>query len=577
MSSINQIMSTSTSALLSSQNQISVATNNISNAGTAGYTRKTYEVTTVSSEAGVTIGSGEQQRISNDILAKSVNSQAADLGKNKVINDYMLYYDSVIGATDGPNLSKLTSDLQAAFNGLAAQPDSDMDKEQVVQSAQSLSGYINDLSRAIQSQRTEADQQIPHVVDNINDKLDNLERLNDDIALLSASGLDVTNLMDDQDRELEELSQLIGIQYFRNDQNRVTIYAEGGGLLLGSQANHLDYTAAGRLSGAETYPTDIPGITLNGTDITRKIQQGELAGLIDLRDEIFVGEQEKLDEFAARLIDETNRISNQGSAYPPPQTLTSDAGHAATDAFAGVGTLDVAVVSQSGHTQEAQAINLGGYATLGALVADLNTINGMSAGLSADGRLILSADNADNGVVLSGPGTDVNSTGAGFSDYFGFNDIFHGKDAASIGVTDRILAQPSTLPTSEFQAGSGMTAGGRALSASDSSMVAQMAGMFDADVAFGATSASAAQKNSLNDYGSALVSDAATLIADAVTDYEVSDGGYDYVKNMLSNETGVNIDEETALLTQYQNMYEANARLISMAREMYDVLLDMVN
>ncbi|PCI32483.1 MAG: hypothetical protein COB54_07005 [Alphaproteobacteria bacterium] len=172
--SINQILTTSTTALLSSQNQMSVASTNISNASNVGYTRKTYDVTTVSSGAGMTFSGGIQQRISNDILSKSVNTQAAELGKNKVINDYMSSYDFAIGTTDGLNLSGQVSDVQTAFNELSSQPDSNIYKEQVVQSSQSLSLYINDLSRNIQSLRTDADQQIPHVVDSINSKLDHL-------------------------------------------------------------------------------------------------------------------------------------------------------------------------------------------------------------------------------------------------------------------------------------------------------------------------------------------------------------------------------------------------------------------
>lgn len=575
--SINQIMTTSMTALLSSQNQISVASTNISNASNIGYTRKTYDVTTVSSGAGMTFGGGILQRISNDILSKSVNIQAADLGKNKVINDYMSYYDSVIGTTDGINLSGQISDLQVTFNELSSQPDSDIYKEQVVQSSQSLSLYMNDLSRNIQFLRTEADQQIPNAIDKINSKLDNLAKLNDDISGLSSAGIDVTNLMDEQDRELEKLSQLIGIQYFKNDDGRVTIYTDGGGLLLGSQANLLEYTASGRLSEDETYPTGIAGIMLNGADITGKIQEGELGGLIVLRDEILVKEQEKLDALADALINEINNISNQGSAYPPPTSLTSGSGYVSTDPFNGSGTLYVATVSQNGLTQTAQSIDLNNYATIDALVVTLDNISGMSASLTSDGRLVLLSDSSNNGIILSGEGSNVNGTGEEFSRYFGFNDIFQGDDAASIAVNDSILAQSLALPTSRFQVGSGMTAGGRALSASDNVIATRMGSVFDKDISFGSTSVSTAQKRSLNDYGSSLVSDAAIIISNSQVDFDVSEDSYNYIKNMLSNETGVNIDEETALLVQYQNLYEANARLISLVQEMYDTLFNMVN
>ena len=39
---------------------------------------------------------------------------------------------------------------------------------------------------------------------------------------------------------------------------------------------------------------------------------------------------------------------------------------------------------------------------------------------------------------------------------------------------------------------------------------------------------------------------------------------------------GVNLDEELVLMTTYQQAFNASARLIQSAREMYDTLLGMV-
>ena len=51
----------------------------------------------------------------------------------------------------------------------------------------------------------------------------------------------------------------------------------------------------------------------------------------------------------------------------------------------------------------------------------------------------------------------------------------------------------------------------------------------------------------------------------------------DAAQTRLSNLTGVNLDEETAYLTQLQTQYQANAQLISVARDLFNTLITMLS
>jgi flagellar hook-associated protein 1 FlgK len=44
----------------------------------------------------------------------------------------------------------------------------------------------------------------------------------------------------------------------------------------------------------------------------------------------------------------------------------------------------------------------------------------------------------------------------------------------------------------------------------------------------------------------------------------------------LSSESGVNVDEETAMLAELQNKYAAAAQIITVVNEMFDTLLDAI-
>ncbi|MGH1559717.1 hypothetical protein ACRAWD_22595 [Caulobacter segnis] len=71
-----------------------------------------------------------------------------------------------------------------------------------------------------------------------------------------------------------------------------------------------------------------------------------------------------------------------------------------------------------------QDLDLSAYATVNDLIAGLNAISGVSASIT-DGKLVIAASDSSNGVALGD--IDASVGGQGFSDYFGFNDIFSGR------------------------------------------------------------------------------------------------------------------------------------------------------
>ena len=50
----------------------------------------------------------------------------------------------------------------------------------------------------------------------------------------------------------------------------------------------------------------------------------------------------------------------------------------------------------------------------------------------------------------------------------------------------------------------------------------------------------------------------------------------DEVKERRAGEEGVNLDEELVKMTTYQQAYAAASRMITAARDMYDIVLNMV-
>ena len=95
------------------------------------------------------------------------------------------------------------------------------------------------------------------------------------------------------------------------------------------------------------------------------------------------------------------------------------------------------------------------------------------------------------------------------------------------------------------------------------------------DQAFDAAGTLSARSRSLVQYAADVLSGAATAISTAATTATSATALRDGYANSLSNATGVNLDEQTALVSLYQQQYEISAQLMAAIQSMFDALLSM--
>jgi len=566
--SLSSIIGAAGSALAASQTRIAVANLNVANADDPTYTRKT--VTSAATTTTVALSDATILRVADSYLSKTVLKTAAAAGGDAVTDSYLQSYDAALGSTDGGgDISSLITAFSTALTALSSSADA-TSKAQLISDASALADGIKGLSAEVQDLRTQANSQIETTVGKVNQTLKSLASLNDQIATVTAQGGDITALEDQRDAALTTLSGLMGVSSYVTADNQLRVYTTGGDALLGTTAATLSYTASSQLGANATYPGSIAGITLNGKDVTTSLTTGELGALVTLRDGTLPAEQDKLDALASTLIAQVNAVTNGGTSVPAPNTLTSASTVAATDAFSATGTLRVAVTDSGGKLVSTLDLDLSSYATVGDLVTALNGVSGLSASIGVDGKLSITATDNANGVSLA-------DDGAGVSARFGFNDLLTGSTASDIGVTSKLISDPGGLPTAALSMTATLAVGDLALASGDSSIADKLSNLLTRSVAFAATGGQAAKTVSLSSYASSFVSGAAAMIAAAASQSEASTAASDAATSRLRNLTAVNIDEELASLTQYQTQYEANAQLISIARELFDTLVSMVS
>lgn len=570
--SLTSILSSTTAALTTAQYQIAVSQTNVANADDASYSRKT--VTTTATTQTLAVSSATVTRAADAYLAKTVDKTAAVDGRDAVVDTYLQSYDASLGSVDGgDDVSSLLTAFQTALTSLASSSTA-ASKASAVSAATSLASSIQSLSGEIQSLRSQANLQISETVDAINSTLDTLKALNDEIVSTSASGGDVSDLEDRRAAAVTTLSSLMGVSTYTTSDNRVMVYAPGGEQLLGASVAKLSYSASSSLSADTLYPGAIAGVTVNGKDVTASLVSGKLGGLVALRDDILVGEQDALDQLASTLIEQVNAAANTGSASPPPNSLTSADAVSGTDAFGATGVVRVAVTSASGAVVSTQDIDLSSYATIDDLIAGLNSVSGLSASIS-NGKLTIAAAASGNGVALAD--VDASIGGEGFSAYFGFNDVFSGETAVDIAVSATLTKDASAFPTATMDATGTLAVGEIAVASGGAGAVSAISSALSSSTSFATAGNLAAGQSSLLTYASAFVSTAATTISDAASQAQTSGDAHDAAVERLANLTTVNLDEELAMLETYQQVYQANAQLASIVQDLFDVLMNMVN
>lgn len=695
--SLTSIMNIATSGMNSAQTQLRVVSDNVSNVNTPGYVRKIADQQSWVSQgvgAGVEIA---RIRLATDrfLQAASLNA-AADAGRQTVRYELYDRIQSLFGdpGADSGFFSQIDS-VFAAFAATAEDAASGPLRQEAIWRTQALFDDAARIAAQIQSVREDADARIKSAVDTANGLLEQIEKLNVEIAKATVVNADASGAQTAQAALIDQLSGIMDIRITGRAVGGVEIRTGAGILLAGQGAAKLDYVRAGAVS-SETVFNEVLVIEPpagKARSLAEGLASGEIKGLLELRDGEASAAAERLGELMTRLADELNRAHNASSAAPPPNGLTGrNVGQTLETALTGF-TGRTSIVITDGQGVALHRVDLD-FATVNpaTFLADLNAQLGAFGSASfVDGRLSIQGSGANGVAVADDPAAATNKAGRGFSHYFGLNDLvaterpaiydtgltlasqhgftpgetitFRFNDAAGAKLRDIAVAVPAggdmtsllaalndpatgagrmgtfslSVPAGEMiftprpgttttlsvlqdrttQVPSGISMsdlfglGGTRASRSDAFSIradiardpARMAlGKVDLTVAagvavvsrndargarllasagenaspFSAAGGAAGGSMSVARYASELsgeIGSRASMVRNSARSAEAL--AKETTARRVSVE-GVNLDEELVLMTTYQQAFNASARMVQAAKDMYDILLGMV-
>jgi len=313
---LTQSIGNARSSLSTVSEQISVVSQNIARVNDANATRKVANVMTV---LGGGVGVASISRTANKLLLDTYLSANSNNQTQTVINAALDQLENTVGETDADTSpAALIAKLSSALQNYSTTPQNSAVASTVVSAAQSLAASLNSATQAVTSLRNRADNDIATSVSNINDLLSKFQKLNQTIVAGSSSGTDITDALDQRDAVLKQLSTEVGIRTVVRSGGDMAIYTDSGVTLFDKTPRQVTFAPSTNLSpSAVGSPIYADGVPIAGTSHTMSISSGNLAGLVEVRDNIALTYQSQLDEIARGLIEATAETDQSATPTLP--------------------------------------------------------------------------------------------------------------------------------------------------------------------------------------------------------------------------------------------------------------------
>ncbi len=625
--------------VLAAQSQLAVTSNNISNANTDGYHRQVAEQSSLESQrAGSEFyGSGtyisDVKRIYNDYAARELRIGQTSASEAQTTYTKMSELDQLFSQI-GKAVPQGLNDFFAGLNSLSDLPDDIGIRGSVLGSAEQLASSLNQMQSHLDGQMKQTNDQLAGITDRINEISKELGHINQE--LMKSQGED-SQLLDKQDSLIQELSQYSEVNVIPLDTGAKSVMLGGAVMLVSGEVSMSIGITPGdphanqsRISASVgSYAQVIDGSKLGG----------QIGALFEFRDDTLIKAQQELGQLSLGVADSFNKAQKEGfdlngevgkdifkDINDPTMSVGRVAGFGANTGTAGLRVNIDDSGQLSGNSFELSYTAPATYELKDTLTGNITplTLNGtqldgaggftihIDSGALADGdkfEIRPSAGAAAGiGVVMTDPKgiaaaapkitpdaansgnteiemVSIDSRGAagfpltGSELTFEINtaaNTFEVFDAtgASLGaaaafVPPSISAYGFTFDVTSTAAATDRFTFDLSFAPGDNTNSVAMSKLSETKLMNGGTStlADVYQGTKLSVGGKTKAAEVAMGSAQAV---------YSQAYSRVQSESGVNIDEEAANLLRFQQAYQASARIMTTANEIFDTLFNAV-
>ena len=621
------LLNTSLTGMIAFQRALEVTSHNIANANTPGYSRQIADLTTrIGSGAGnLYIGGGVQvssiRRAYDQLQGVQLQTSTTSFTRFAAIDELAGRMDTLLADAD----TGLNSSLQSFFNGLqdvANNPSSIPTRQALLGEATGLASRFQSLDRRLTELESEVNNRVDLAVADINTLASGIANLNDQISLASAGGRQPNDLLDQRDRLVLALSEQVSVTTATQDDGTMSVFiGNGQSLVIAGNAREL------AVASSEFDPTALQVVYEGSTGsipLDTSLTGGNLGGLLEFRSSLLNPAQQTLGRTAAVLATAMNSQNASGMdlrgnlggdlfTIAPPTVLTS--GNNTGSGTAVAQFADISAVTGVDYVLEydgaaytltrsdtGAVVPMAGSGTAAdPFVADGLTIEVGGAPAAGDRLMIRSgrdiaasirnaisdpqslafaaptrsaASNGNIGDARISPATVVDPGDAALlaSSVIEFTTptTYSINGAGSFAYTDGqpiVINGSSVTITGAPAVGDQFTIEANYGASGDNANGLLMADIQSLGVMEGGTI-------SINESYGQLVSNVGSTTRQVQANLDAAAVVRSQAEEAVMATSGVNLDEEAARLVRYQQSYQAVAQVVSVAKTLFDSLIE---
>ncbi len=543
--------------------------------------------------------------------------------------NYLYQMEKIFNEPADNTLRTMANDFWSAWQELANHPAEFAHRQVVLEKAQGLVTGIHDTHEKLTQLRFRAEEEIASKVERINSLANEIRDLNERILKIEALGDKPNDLKDRRDKAIEDLSHIVDINIGRADRDEIFVFIGDQALVQGEIQRRLKTEKDPKNEGFSRVVWEH-----NDRDVILK--NGELYGLLEMRDRAIPDRIDANDLFAANLADIVNEIHRDGFGLNGKTNLNffdmknlsarSDGNYTIQNASGNFdlnadGTAEVtALFRVTGRNSVDPEKKVGFSGTLRFVRNDrastpvlidytpddtlrsiIKRINDSEAGVTTymnhDNQLAIKATNAgydrrtnmmirhmeDSGELLTGyTGILVSSGVSGAFDFRRVNEIARLQPPRQdITLTPHFHPAGHVKLSGDIQNEASSIAAGRGKDAGGTGDYNTPGGMADGSNAL-IISAALKQKNSMigkdrniEEFYNSLISKLGTEARTAEDAVKHQKDNLVTLNNLRQSVMGVNLDEEMSNMVQFQHGYNAAARIINTVNEMLGIIIKL--
>lgn len=309
----------------------SVASQNIANATTEGYTRRITTLEPIPLSQGGGVRSNGSERVQDAFLERRSLSARAFSGESAGRTQTLSVLDQVLADGQG-SVGAALDGFEGAIADLSAHPNESSSRQAVLQAAGQLTQAFNRAGDSLTEARVQANAQITSSVSDVNSKITEIGALSSQIVAAKVAGGEAGDLEDRRDQLIRDVAQTVPVNVLPEKNGAITLQLAGSRTLVAADGSvHPLIASVDATSGDVRIYRQTAGAM---EDITGMITSGSIGGTIAARDGALADARTQLDQLATDVATAYNAQHAAGygldgvngrNLFTPPATLAGAA------------------------------------------------------------------------------------------------------------------------------------------------------------------------------------------------------------------------------------------------------------